>query len=163
MTSSKLSFYFLTITFILLSCTSSYNHREDRAIFHAAPMQGGISTLYLDLYEDHTYQICNGVGNKEDCHSGKFILNKDTLTLLNLDKAVPIISNKLLIIQYAEKDSNYWKWKYSGNPNPWQDFQQLDTTMAVGDIYQLDRNNKLMHGRNIQQFTITLDSLKNKQ
>src|SRR5438309_2258217 len=163
MTPIKYSFYFLAIIFNLSSCTSQNDHREERTIFHAAPMQGGISTLYLDLYEDHTYQICNGVGNREYCLSGKFILDKDTLTLLNLDKKIPLLSNKLLIVQYTGKDSNYWKWKYSGSLNGWQDLQQLDTTMAVGDLYQLDRNNKLMNDRNVQQFTITIDSLKNNR
>ena len=163
MTPTKFNLYFLAIILILSSCTSPDNRSKERTIFHADPMQGGISTLYLDLYEDHTYQICNGVKIEGDCHTGKFTLDKDTLTLLNLDNKIPLLSNKLLIVQYAAKDSTYWKWKYSGNPNPWQDLQQLDTTMAVGDLYQLDRNNKLINDKNVQQFTITLDSLKNKR
>ncbi len=153
----------LTLALIISSCSSSSTHRESGKIFHAGPPTGGIGALYFGLYKDGTYQICNSGGLGQDCYSGDFKLNKDTLTLLDLNKNVPLQSNRLLILRYKDLDSNYWKWKYKDNPNGWQRLQWQDTVLATGDVYQLDSNNDLMNGKTDDYFLIRLDDLKSYQ
>src|SRR5689334_17528612 len=80
---------------------SSDVHREEGKIFHACiPNNGAVGGLYFGLYEDHTYQICSVGGVGQDCYEGKFLLNKDTLILLDLSKQIYLKSNKFLISRY---------------------------------------------------------------
>jgi hypothetical protein len=151
----------LIFILIISSCSSSSDtHRENGKIFHAAPMSGGVGALYFGLYDDGTYQICNSGGLGQECYSGEFKLNKDTLTLVGLNKHVPLKSDKLLILKYSELDSNYWKWKYKGNPNSWERLQWRDTVLAIGDVYQLDDTDRLMNDKTDYHFLIRLDDLK---
>jgi hypothetical protein len=161
MTSTKLYISILIIALMLSSCFSSDTHREEGKIFHAGPMSGGIGALYFGLYNDNTYQICNSGGIGQTCYSGKFKLDKDTLILLDLNKNVPLKSDKLLIVRYNDQDSNYWKWKYSRVPNSWQHLKRQDSINGLGDVYQLDKNNKLMNDQHDEHFIIRLDNLKN--
>jgi hypothetical protein len=152
----------LILVLIISSCSSSSDtHREYGKIFHAAPMSGGIGALYFGLYDDNTYQICNSGGLGQECYADKFKLDKDTLILLNLNKDIPLKSNRLLVVRYAEQDSNYWKQKYIDNPNTWEELKQKDTTNGIGDVYQLNNNNKLFSETRDIHFIIKLDSLKN--
>lgn len=144
------------------SCSHSDKHREEGKIFHAGPSSGGIGALYFGLYNDNKYQICNSGGLGQDCYSGNFILNKDTLTLIKLTKEVPLKSNKLILIRYAEQDSSFWKWKYAKSigVSTWLDFKWRDSAMGgSGDVYQLNERNERM--KDELQFVIRLDSLKN--
>lgn len=151
MTPNKHLFSILTSVLIISSCSSSSDkHREEGKIFHAAPMSGGIGSLYFGLYDDQTYQICNSGGLGQNCYSAKFNLQNDTLTLLGLNKDIPLNSNRLLIIKYNEQDSNSW-----------QDLKRQDTANSLGDVYQLDSKNKLLDGKYEEHFVIRLDNLKN--
>lgn len=153
--------FILTLALTVSSCTSSSDtFREEGEIFHAAPPTNSVAgELYFGLYKDNTYQICNSGGLGQDCYSGKFKLNKDTLILLELNKNIPLKSNKLLIIRYTKQDSSYWKWKYSNNPNSWQALKSDDIIKSSGDVFQLDLNNRLMNNLQDDYFVIQLDSL----
>jgi len=151
-----LLFIFTTVIF---SCNDTF--REKGKIFHAAPPDNSVSgNLYFGLYKDGTYTICNVSGIGQDCYSGDFKLDGDTLTLINLDKRVPLKSNRFLILEYKSLDSSYWKWKYKGNPNPWQRLKWGDSILSLGDVYQLDSSNNLINNENAYHFLIRLDSLK---
>jgi hypothetical protein len=159
----KLYFFIITLTITLSSCSTS-EHREQGKIFHAGPSSGGIGSLYFALYDDKTYQICNSGGVGQDCYSGKFSLIGDTLTLIDLDNAIPLKSEKLLILRYAEQDSTYWKWKYEKSIGiwTWEHLQWRDLAIGgIGDVYQLNDKNELM--KDECYFIIRLDSLKNHQ
>jgi hypothetical protein len=153
----------LTLVLVTGSCTSSSDtFREEGEIFHAAPPTHSVAgELYFGLYNDNTYEICNNGGLGQDCYCGKFKLDRDTLTLLDLDRNVPLKSNKLFILRYAEQDSMYWKRKYRNNPSSWQDVKWHDTINGLGAVYQLDNNNRLLNDTKDDYFLIRLDSLKN--
>jgi len=171
MASINLYIYCLAIVLLIGSCTSSPgSHRENAKIFHAAPMSGGIGALYFGLYNDNTYQICNSSGLGQDCYSGKFKLDKDTLTLLDLNRDVPLRSNKLIIVRYNKQDSTYWEWKYSRQYESfssdrtlgkwkWQEFKNADMVLGEGNVYQLAPNGIPI--KDEYYFIIQLDSLKN--
>jgi hypothetical protein len=161
---TTIKLYLSSLAFILTlsSCSHSDTHREEGKIFHAGPMSGGVGALYFALYDDNTYEICNSGGIGQECYSGNFKLDKDTLTLPDLNKKIPLKSNKLVLIRYAEQDSSFWNWKYSKSigVSTWRDFQLRDSAVGgKGDVYQLDDSNKLM--KDESYFIIRLDSLKN--
>lgn len=134
--------------------------RKKKEIFHAGPPgHSVVGNLYFALYDDHTYRICNVGGIGQDCYSGNFEIVGDTITLQNLDKRVPLPSNRLLILEYKDLDSSYWKWKYKENPNSWQRLQWQDTVVASGDVYPLASDNSLVRGGASDHFLIRLDSL----
>lgn len=153
----------LTLALVISSCSSSDTHRESGKIFHAGPPTAGIGALYFGLYKDGTYQICKSGGLGQDCYSGNFKVSNDTLTLVDLNKDVPLLSNRLLVLRYNNLDSSYWIWKYKGNPNSWQRLQWQDTSLSLGDVYQLDSNNDLMNGKTDYYFLIRLDHLLSYQ
>jgi hypothetical protein len=167
----KIHISILTLILIISSCSSSSDtHREHGKIFHAGPMSGGISALYFGLYDDNTYQICNSGGLGQDCYSDKFNLHKDTLTLLDLNKDIPLKSNRLIIRRYSTQDSTYWEWKYSRQYKEytsdktlgkwvWQEYKRSDMALGQGDVYQLDTNNIVLKSE--YHFIIQFDSLKN--
>jgi len=87
---------------------------------------------------------------------------KDTLTLLDLTKEIPLKSHRLLVIRYDEQDSTYWKWKYTEvtGISKWQDPRFRDSAMGgTGDVYQLNDKNELM--KDELHFIIRLDTVKN--
>ena len=171
MTLTRHPSFVLIISLIISSCsTFTDSHREEGKIFHAAPMSGGIGALYFGLYNNNKYQICNSGGLGQFCYSGEFKLSRDTLTLLALNKEIPLKSNKLLILRYTEQDSTYWEWKYSKQYKDfssdrklgrwiWRDFQGGDLALGEGDVYQLDTNG--IRIRSEYHFIIRFDSLKN--
>jgi hypothetical protein len=148
------------ILLTLNSCFShSDTHRENDKIFLAGPSSGGIGALYFGLYKDHTYQICASSGIGQDCYSGEFVLNGDTVTLTGLDKKINIKYNRLVILRYSQQDSNYWKWKYAKPHLRWNEWKQRDSGLGTsGDVYEIDQNNRL--DKNEIHFVIELDSLK---
>jgi hypothetical protein len=163
---SPIKLYLLILSFTISfgSCSHSDKSREDGKIFHAAPSTGGIGSLYFALFNDKTYQICNSGGIGQLSYSGNFILKKDTLTLIALDKEIPVNSNRFLIKRYADQDSSFWNWKYSKAMASftWQYLKLRDTvTGNTGDVYQLNDNNELM--KDATHFVIRLDSLKKYQ
>ncbi|MGC4104062.1 hypothetical protein [Ferruginibacter sp.] len=158
----KLYLIILASITLLSSCFYSDESREQGKIFHAGPSTGGIGAMYFALFNDHTYQLCNSGGIGQDCYTGNFELHRDTLTLTNLDKKIPLHSGRFIIKRYAEQDSSYWNWKYAKNIgiSTWQDFRSEDLIMeGIGDVYQLNDSNQLM--KDDIYFIIRLDSLKN--
>ena len=114
-------------------------HKEEDKIFHACiPDGGAVGGLYFGLYKDHTYQICSTGGIGQDCYEGKYLLNQDTLILIDLDKEIHLKSNKLLISRYHEE-------RY-GN---------------LGEVSQLDSLNHKIIGNTEIYFVIRIDSLEN--
>jgi hypothetical protein len=171
MNSTRSYIFFIIISLIINACsTFSASRREEGKIFHAAPMSGGIGALSFGLYNDSNYEICNSGGLGQFCYSGEFKLNRDTLTLIDLHKDVPLKSNKFLILRYAEQDSTYWEWKYSRQYTSfsadrklgkwiWQQFKGSDLALGEGDIYQLDNNGIPI--KDEYHFIIRFDSLRN--
>ena len=105
--------------------------------------------------------ICNSGGIGESCYTGEYLLNGDTITLKNLDKEIPLKSNRLLILRYNKQDSTFWKFKYDNPLLTWQEWKRRDSIMDnSGDVYELDMNNKIIKDKNNSHFVIRLDSLK---
>jgi hypothetical protein len=125
------------------------NFREEGKIFEAC------SLMYdLNLYKDSTYEIDKTSGFAPAIWSGKFILIKDTLTLLNLNKEDSLLkSNRLLIMRYNKQEVILQKQKDTANMD--------DDT--IGNVYQLDSLNNLMNKVEYDNvyFKIIIDSLKN--
>ena len=121
----------------LFSCFPSGDvHREEGKVFHASIPSGPVGGLYFGLYGDQEYQICAVGGIGQTCYAGKYQINKDTLTLLDLNSEIPLKSNRLLIKRYEEP-------KYG----------------AFGEVIQLDKQNELIIGGNEMQFLIRMDSI----
>lgn len=162
--STPIRFHLIILIYSILftSCSNSDKHREEGKIFHAGPSANGIGSLYFALYDDDTYQICNSGGVGQDCYTGNFNLSKDTLTLFELNKEVPVKSNRLIIKRYFEQDSTFWKWKYAKSigTSTWVDFKWRDSALGgTGNVYQLNDKSELM--KDEAHFIIRLDSLKN--
>lgn len=144
------------------ACSHPEKPDDKGEVFHAGPSSGGIGGLYFVLNNDHKYQICISGGIGQDCYSGAFSLSRDTLILNKLRQEIPLKSNRLIIVRFAEQDSAFWKWKYeeSIGGSTWQDFRSSDLAVGgLGDVYQLNDKNELL--RDDLHFTIRLDRLRN--
>jgi len=144
-----------------LTFTSDEIRGDEGKVFHAGPSTPGIGSLYFGLYSDKTYQICSSGGIGQSCYSGNYELNKDTLTLKNLNKDIHLNSSRFLIKRYSEQDSTYWKWKYReyNNVHTWSEYKWEDSVIGgTGDVYQLNKQNETM--KDDIHFIIRLDSLK---
>jgi hypothetical protein len=122
------------------SCTPSSDvHREEGKVFHASIPDSGVGGLYFGLYDDQEYQICSSGGIDQTCYTGKYMLNNDTLTLLNLSPEIPLQSNKLLIKRFAAPQNS-----------------DLD----LGEVLQLDKQNIPLKNATEFYFAIRMDSLE---
>lgn len=128
----------LFIVFSLGSCFPSGDvHREEGKIFHACiPNSGAVGGLYFGLYNDQQYQICSTGGVGQNCYTGKYVLNNDTLTLLGLSSAIHLKSNKLLIKPYSQPINS-----------------------DLGEVVQLDEKNHPLQGKMNTYFVVRMDSL----
>jgi hypothetical protein len=152
------------------ACETSFDEKDQ--IFHGSLASHGIGKLSFSLYKDQRYLIINsgGIGSSE--YIGSYALYGDTILLYNLNKEVPLESNKLVIYRYEQQDSSYWEWKYSRlyksftsdktlGKWDWTQYKSGDKALGEGDVYQIDAN-----GIPIKEpvhFIIRLDSLRNYQ
>ncbi len=104
--------------------------------------------------------ICSSGGIGEDCYTGEYLLNHDTIILMDLNEKTPLKSNRLIILRYNKLDSNYWKSKYANSIWNWREWKRRDSLMGgSGDVYNVGRNNKIIWDLNNSHFIIRLDSL----
>lgn len=130
---------FIVFAILLPSCFtfSSDEHREEGKIFHACiPDSGAVGGLYFGLYNDQRYQICSTGGIGQTCYTGKYLLNNDTLTLVDLDRDIHLKSNKFLIKRYLQPRN-----------------------CNLGEVVQLEENNEQLQNEIDTYFVIRVDSL----
>ena len=153
----------LVFSIVVLSCNTKYKLNENDKIFHAAPANGGIGTIYFALYKGHKYQVCESGGLGQVCYTGDFSVIGDTIILQDLDKECYLKNNRLLICGYDKQDSTFWQWKYPGNLYNWQVMKEREISMGnEGEVYQLDNQNNLIRD-STYHFVIKMDSLKNNR
>jgi hypothetical protein len=111
--------YFLSLCLLLLSYSCKQKEKEfteKDKILHAAPANGGISSLSFGLYKDGRYKISNAGGIGEYIFTGNYLINNDTIIFNDLDTESSLNYNRLLILRYNKQDSSFWKSKYLNNP-----------------------------------------------
>jgi hypothetical protein len=163
MTTLKTFLFILTATFIWTSCKTQIKVKEEDKIFHAGPVNSGFGGIFFALFKDNKYEFCDGNFMDAGCYTGLYNLSGDTIILIDLRKHNGIPTNKLIIRRYSEMDSTYWIWKYPENKTNWQSMRNNDSSIgSTGDIFPLDKMNKIKYDRN-NYFLIRLDSLQNNR
>lgn len=141
------------------SCTTNPTIKEEYKIFHAGPVDSGLSGIYFGLYQGNKYQFCDGDFMDWGCYTGFYSISGDTITLKDLKQREGIPTNRFIIRRYSKMDSSYWQWKYPEHQNEWRRMQEADSSMsAIGDVFPLDSAGKIIMNKN-HYFLIRLDEL----
>jgi hypothetical protein len=160
MTTLKPFLCLLAATLMWTGCRTQIKVKEEDKIFHAGPVNSGFGGIFFGLFKDNKYEFCDGDFMNPGCYTGLYTISGDTIILLELRKHDGIPTNKFIIRRYRDMDSSYWIWKYPEHKINWQSMRNNDAIGSTGDIFPLDKMNKIVYDRN-HYFLIRMDSLQN--
>ncbi len=153
---------YLTIPFfVFLSCGEKVNRFISENIIVQATTQGNsvVGNSTIQLFSTKDFRLCNSGGIGQDCYVGKYQIANDTLSFFDLVGNTGLISDRFLIIRYAEQDSLYWKDKKNNEYSTWEDFKKETLSSDyLGEILPIDSGNNIIFGE--YPLGIVKDSIK---
>lgn len=132
-------------TLLMLSCRPNIQLKEEDKLFHAGPNISSFGGTFFGLYKNNIYEFCDGDFMDPGCYTGKYTVDGNVITLLDLKLNDHVKYNRYIIYRYSEQDSTYWLNKYPKASINWKNLQQDDIKSgSEGDIYTLDERNTPM-------------------